>query len=171
MTGTLRTYGIFLVKALTITVKQDKEAGWVYDIKWAFSSYAREDRKFEVEDMRLLQSAAKAGGIKLECTPLLEGTALEPAMIPTTQRGNITISDDGEVVITTRTFRYELEDRGIGVEMILSASNCLECTADEQQTLEESIQSELKANAEEDAETDMPFPPGNDDQGGTGAQA
>ena len=170
MTGTLHTYGIFVLKLLAFTGKQDKELGWVYDFKWAFSNYARAERKFEVEHMRLLQSAAKAGGIKIECTPMLEGTPLEPAIIPATLRGNITIID-GEVVITTRVFRHDLEERGIGVEMILSASNCLECTADEQQTLEEAaIQTELKANAEEDAGMDLPFPPGDDEQG-TGAQA
>ena len=167
----INTYGIFSVKPTTITVKQDKDAGWVYDVKWAFSSYAREERKFEVEHMRLLQSAAKVGGIKRECTPMIDGTPLEPVMIPTTQRGNITISDEGEVIVSTRTHRYELEERGLGVETILYASNCLECTADEQQTLEESaLQTELQANRDEDAQMDLPFPPGNDEQG-AGAQA
>lgn len=166
----INTYGIFSVKPTTITVKQDKDAGWVYDVKWAFSSYAREERKFEVEHMRLLQSAAKVGGIKLECTPMIDGTPLEPVMIPTTQRGNITISDEGGVIVSTRTHRYELEERGLGVETILYASNCLECTADEQQTLEESIQSEVQANRDEDAQMDLPFPPGDDEQA-AGAQA
>ena len=108
-------------------------------------------------------------------------------MIPVILRGNITIID-GEVVITTRVFRYELEDRVIGVEMILSASNCLECTADEQQTLEESIQSELAAEKSlKEAVADAiqtgadSLPPGTElftdgkkikkSQGGTGAQA
>jgi len=181
MTGTLHTYGIFAIKVHGITIKKIKDVGNVADLKANFIPGAKPDRKFELEHLRLLRSAIKATGVKLEVTPMLDGTPLEPVMIGVDVRGNITISDEGEVQVTIRTVMDDLEERGLSVELLLRASNCLECTADEQQTLEESaLQAELQANREEDAqlegqgelfdaETDMPFP--SDDQGTTGALA
>jgi len=151
-TGNLHTYGIFSARPTVINLKKDKEIGWVADIKWAFATSAIRERKFQLEHMALLRSAVKADGIKVECTPMLDGTALDPVMVPTTQRGNITIGEEGEVVVTTRIVMDDLEERGLGVELLMKASNCLECTADEQQTLEESIQSELQTNREEDGQ-------------------
>lgn len=182
-TSPLHTYGIHAIKIHGGTIKKIKDIGTVIDLKATYMSGARPERKFELEDLRLLRSAIKAQGVKLECTPMLDGTPLEPVMIGVDIRGNITISDEGEVQVVIRTVMDDLEEHGLSVELLMKASNCLELTADEQQTLEESVlQAELQANREEDgqlegqgelfdAETDMPFPPGNDDQGGTGAQA
>ena len=168
----LHTYGIYALKIHGGTIKKIKDIGTVIDLKASFMSGARPERKFELEHLRLLRSAIKALGVKLECTPMLDGTPLEPVMIGVDIRGNITISDEGEVQVIIRVVMDDLEERGLSVELLMKASNCLELRADAQQTLEESaLQAELQANQEEDAETDMPFPPGNDDQGGTGAQA
>ena len=171
MTGTLHTYGIFAIKVHGITIKKIKDIGNVADLKAAFMVGAKPDRKFELEHLRLLRSAIKAAGVKLECTPMLEGTALEPVMLGVDLRGNITISDEGEVQVTIRTVMDDLEEYGLSVELLMKSSNCLECTADEQQTLEESaLQTELQANRDEDAQMDLPFPPGDDEQA-AGAQA
>jgi len=66
---------------------------------------------------------------------MLDGTALEPVMLPTTQRGNITTGQEGEVMVMTCIMMDGLEERGLGVELLIKANNCLEYTADEQQTL------------------------------------
>ncbi len=121
-TSSLHTYGIFSARPTVINLKKDKEIGWVADIKWAFVSAAIRERKFQLEHMALLRSAVKADGIKVECTPTMEGTPLEPVMVPTTQRGNITISDDGEVVVTTRIVMDHLEERGIPEERFTAAT-------------------------------------------------
>jgi len=169
MTSPLHTYGIFSAHPTAINLKKDKEIGWVADIKWAFASGAIRERKFQLKHMALLRSAVKADGIKVECTPMLDGTALDPVMVLTTQRGNITIGEEGEVVVTTRIVMDDLEERGLGVELLMKASNCLECTADEQQTLEESIQTELDSNRAE-GEREVVFPP-QDGKQGPGAKA
>ena len=143
MTGTLHTYGIHAIKVHGGTIKKIKDIGTVIDLKATYMSGARPERKFELEHLRLLRSAIKALGVKLECTPMLDGTPLEPVMIGVDIRGNITISDEGEVQVTVRTVMDDLEEHGLSVELLMKASNCLELTADEQQTLEEAIQSEL----------------------------
>jgi len=148
----LHTYGIFAIKVISIGIKKIKDLGTVADVKAAFMSGARPERKFELEHLRLLQSAVKATGVKLEVTPMLDGTPLDPVIFGVDLRGNITISDEGEVVVTVRVLTDDLEERGLGIELLMKASNCLECTADEQQTLEESIQSEVASNRAEDAQ-------------------
>lgn len=140
-----QTYGIFAVTPRSISIKDDRDNGWVADIKWAFMPGAREERKFGLEHMPVLKGAAAEGGtIRLEVTPRLDGEHLPPVMMAAHLRGNITVDEDGAVLCITRVSFDELETCGLGVDAILGSSNCLECTLSNQPTLEESIQEELK---------------------------
>ncbi|THF70474.1 hypothetical protein E7T06_07145 [Deinococcus sp. Arct2-2] len=141
-----KSYGIYSTTPRTIAIKDDRDNGWVADVKWAFASGARPERKFELADVPTLKGAAAEGGqIKLEVTPRLDGEHLPSVYLPVTLRGNITIDDDGAVTCTTRVAFDALENAGLSVDTILNSSNCLECRVSDQPTLEESIQSELKA--------------------------
>lgn len=141
----MQTYGIFAVTPRSISIKDDRDNGWVADIKWAFMPGAREERKFGLEHMPVLKGAAAEGGtIRLEVTPRLDGEHLPPVMMAAHLRGNITVDEDGAVLCITRVSFDELETCGLGVDAILGSSNCLECTLSNQPTLEESIQAELK---------------------------
>lgn len=148
----LHTYGIFALKIHGGTIKKIKDIGTVIDLKAGFMVGARPERKFELEHLRLLRSAIKALGVKLEVTPMIDGTPLEPVMIGVDIRGNITIGEEGDVQVTIRSGMDDLEEHGLSVELLMKARNCLECMADEQQTLEESIQSELQSNRAEDGQ-------------------
>ncbi|MFD1732666.1 hypothetical protein ACFSC4_31590 [Deinococcus malanensis] len=75
----MQTYGIFAVTPRTISVKDDKDNGWVADIKWAFTAGARPERKLTLDHVATLKGAAREGGsIKLEVTPRLDGDHLPP---------------------------------------------------------------------------------------------
>ena len=139
-----QTYGIFAVSPRAISIKDDKDTGWVADVKWAMLRGAHPERKFELEHMPVLTGSADSDGIKLEVTPRLDGEHLPPIMLPTNQRGNITISDEGDVLVTCRLTFHALDTAGLGVDAILNSSCCLECTVSDQPTLEEAIQGELE---------------------------
>ncbi|WP_019585262.1 hypothetical protein [Deinococcus apachensis] len=142
----MQTYGIYAVKVKGINVKDDKDNGWVADVKWAFMAGVTGERKFTLEHMPVLKGAAAENGrIKLEVTPMLDGQPLPAVYLPVHLRGNITIGDDGSVNCTTRVTFDELETAGLGVDSILNSVNCLECRVSDQPTLEEQIQQELRA--------------------------
>ncbi|MFB9991254.1 hypothetical protein ACFFLM_04575 [Deinococcus oregonensis] len=140
-----KSYGIYSTTPRTIAIKDDRDNGWVADVKWAFASGARPERKFELADVPTLKGAAAEGGqIKLEVTPRLDGEHLPSVYLPVTLRGNITIDDDGAVTCTTRVAFDALENAGLSVDTILNSSNCLECRVSDQPTLEEQIQTGLQ---------------------------
>ncbi len=62
----MKTYGIYAVTPKTITVKDDKDNGWVADVKWAFAESIKPERKLELEHLPVLKGAAADGVIKLE---------------------------------------------------------------------------------------------------------
>ncbi|THF88420.1 hypothetical protein E7T09_04225 [Deinococcus sp. KSM4-11] len=141
----MQTYGIFAVTPRGMSIKDDRDNGWVADIKWAFMPGAREERKFELHHMPVLKGAAAEGGrIRLEVTPRLGGEHLPAVMMAAHLRGNITVDEYGAVLCITRVTFDELETCGLGVDAILGSSNCLECAVSNQPTLNEQIQQELK---------------------------
>ena len=144
-----QTYGIYSVQPRGISLKDDRDNGWVADIKWAFTTGAKPERKLELEHLSVLKGASASDGVRLELTPRIDGTHLEPVMLGVTQRGNITIGEEGEVLCTTRITLDALETAGLGIDAILAASNCLECTVSEQPTLDESAKA-LEGQGEED---------------------
>lgn len=151
----MQTYGIFAVTPRSIAIKDDKDTGWVADTKLAFMPGARAERKFTLEHMPTLKGAAQDGGkIKLEVTPRLDGEHLPSVYVSVHLRGNITVSNEGEVLCTTRVTLDELETAGLGVDTLLGSTLCLECTVSNQPTLNEAIQQEVERNrqAEVDAE-------------------
>ncbi|GGN44230.1 hypothetical protein [Deinococcus daejeonensis] len=143
----MQTYGIFAVTPRSIAIKDDKDTGWVADTKLAFMPGARAERKFTLEHMPTLKGAAQDGGkIKLEVTPRLDGEHLPSVYVSVHLRGNITVSNEGEVLCTTRVTLDELETAGLGVDTLLGSTLCLECTVSNQPTLNEAIQQELDTN-------------------------
>lgn len=166
-----QTYGIFATTIKGISVKDDKDNGWVADLKWQFMRGAKAERLLTLEKLPVLKNAARDGGqIKLEVTPMLDGEPLEPVLMPVTLRGNIAIDEDGAVTCTTRVSFDMLETSGIGIDALLSSGTCLECKVSDQPTLEESIQNELKEGQpaplpgeepldfDPTTDGDMPFP-------------
>jgi len=105
----LHTYGIFAIEVISISIKKINDLGTVADAKATFMSGARPERKFELEHLRLLQSAVKATGVKLEVTPMLDGTLLDSVIFGVKLRSNITISAEGEAVVTGRVLTMTLK--------------------------------------------------------------
>lgn len=140
----MKTYGIYLTTIKGISIKDDKDDGWVADLKQQFARNARPERLLTLDSISVIKNAARNGEIKLEVTPMLDGEPLQPVMMPVNLRGNITIDDEGAVTCTTRVTFDTLELSGIGIDALLSSSLCLECKASDQPTLEESIQKELQ---------------------------
>lgn len=140
----MKTYGIYSTIIKGISIKDDKDNGWVADLKQQFSRTARSERLLTLDSIAVIKNAARSGEIKLEVTPMEDGEPLSPVMMPVNLRGNITIDDDGAVTCTTRVTFDTLELSGIGIDALLSSSLCLECTASDQPTLEESIHQELQ---------------------------
>ncbi|UQN04835.1 hypothetical protein [Deinococcus sp. QL22] len=68
--------------------------------------------------------------------------------MPVILRGNITSDEAGDVLVNLRVQFSELENAGLGVDALLTASCCLECTVSNQPTLDEQIRTELKAEAQ-----------------------
>ncbi len=116
-----QTYGIYSVQPRGISLKDDRDNGWVADIKWAFTTGAKPERKLELEHLSVLKGASASDGVRLELTPRIDGTHLEPVMLGVTQRGNITIGEEGEVLCTTRITLDALETAGLGIDAILAA--------------------------------------------------
>ncbi|GGR31266.1 hypothetical protein [Deinococcus ruber] len=159
-----QTYGIFAVTPRSISIKDDRDNGWVADVKWAFMPGAKPERKLELEHLSVLKGAAASDGIRMELTPRLDGEFLPPIMLGVTQRGNITIGEEGEVLCITRITLDELELAGLGIDAILSASNCLECTVSDQPTLDEGAkQLEGQGALFGDDEAEPAAPSGQDD--------
>ena len=78
---TQQTYGIYSVEPRTIAIRDDKDNGWVADIKWAFKAGVKPERKLELEHLSVLKGAAASDGVRLELTPRIDGTHLEPVML------------------------------------------------------------------------------------------
>ncbi|WP_412027883.1 hypothetical protein [Deinococcus yunweiensis] len=147
---TPRTYGIFSLQFLGQTSKEVREIGWVHDLKWAFVLGARPERKFELQCASLLFKAADTGGLQLEISPQLDGEHLPGVMVPTTLQGNLTtVADGGRTQLVTRVSQEALEQAGLTLAVFFESSCSLECRVSDMPTLEESIQSELKAGQPE----------------------
>lgn len=147
---TPRTYGIFALKFIASTMKEVGEIGFVHDLKWAFLPGARAERQFAPEYAGLVFGADDAGGLKLEISPRVEGEHLPGVLIPTTLRGELKLSDNGMVQLSTRVSEEALEAVGFDAGIWLRGSFSLECTVSDQPTLEEQteqqIQDELAAH-------------------------
>ena len=139
----MQTYGIYAVSPKGANIRDDKDNGWVGDFKWGFSRGVKPERRLGLEHIPVLKGAARDGGkIRLEVTPMLEGQPLAPVLLPVTLRGNITIDEDGDVNCTTRLTFGAMETAGLGVDAILGATCCLECTVSSQPTLDEQVREE-----------------------------
>ncbi|UQN06791.1 hypothetical protein [Deinococcus sp. QL22] len=142
----MQTYGIFALSFKTATIKTDNDAGRVLDAKYKFATGVRAERRFMLEHVPVLKGAAQEGGkLRLEVTPMMDGQAFPAVDVPVILRGNITIDEAGDVLVNLRVQFSELENAGLGVDALLMASCCLECTVSNQPTLDEQIRTELKA--------------------------
>lgn len=140
----MQTYGIYAVNIRGITVKDDKDNGWVADLKLQFSRAARTERLLTLDHIAVVKGAARDGGqIKLEVTPMLDGEPLPSVYLPLTLRGNIAIDQESAVTCTGRVTFDMLETSGLGVDALLASSNCLECQVSNQPTLDEQVREEL----------------------------
>ncbi|UQN06317.1 hypothetical protein [Deinococcus sp. QL22] len=145
----MQTYGIFGLTFKTATIKTDNDAGRVLDAKYKFSSGVRAERRFMLEHVPVLKGAAQDGGkLRLEVTPMMDGQAFPAVDVPVILRGNITIDEAGDVLVNLRVQFSELENAGLGVDALLMASCCLECTVSNQPTLDEQIRTELQAEGQ-----------------------
>lgn len=145
----MQTYGIFGLTFKTASIKTDNDAGRVLDAKYKFSQGVRPERRFMLEHVPVLKGAAQEGGkLRLEVTPMMDGQAFPAVDVPVILRGNITIDEAGDVLVNLRVQFSELENAGLGVDALLMASCCLECTVSNQPTLDEQIQKELKAEGQ-----------------------
>lgn len=142
---TPRTYGIFTLAFHGLAMKDISELGWVYDIKWTFHRAALPERLFTPESSSVVFAAEKTDGLKLEIRPMLDGEELPSVLVSTSLRGDLKLSENGSVQLSTRVSHEALENVGLSSSVFLNAGFALECTVSDQPTLEEQTEAQIQA--------------------------
>ena len=133
----MKTKGRYAIEQKGFAVKANKDNGDLIDWKVVMKKDAREESRFDLDNMPILTGASKTNGLNVEVTPMSNGQPLPPLMIPVNLMGAVRVTDEGDVSLTLRMMRNVMNAQGAGFDLITDATLCLDCVVGDMESLQE----------------------------------